>query len=185
MLIISTFKLSLSLIQFSDLESIHKLHSFPEVDQYNTLGIPTSMKDTRKVVTASIKNNLQEKISNYTFKITSKDSGGFIGLLGVNLAKEKYKSAEIWFKILPSYWNKGITTDAVNTILDFCFENLKLHRVCAGCAVDNIGSIKVLEKVGMRREGHARKTLPLKTGWSDNYEYAILETDPRKIKNEK
>jgi len=41
----------------------------------------------------------------------------------------------------------------------------------------NKGSIHVLEKVGMLREAHTRKLLPLKSGWADNYGYAILSTD--------
>jgi RimJ/RimL family protein N-acetyltransferase len=65
-------------------------------------------------------------------------------------------------------------------IIDFSFNMLNLHRIQAGCAVDNIGSIKVLEKVGMIREGRGRQILPLKSGWSDNFEYSILETDKRK-----
>jgi RimJ/RimL family protein N-acetyltransferase len=65
-------------------------------------------------------------------------------------------------------------------LINFGFNDLKLHRIEAGCAVENIGSLKVLEKVGIQREGHKRKVLPLKNGWSDNYEYAILETDERK-----
>jgi [ribosomal protein S5]-alanine N-acetyltransferase len=47
----------------------------------------------------------------------------------------------------------------------------------AGCAIGNTGSIKVLEKAGMKREAHTRQLLPLKSGWSDNYGYAILSTD--------
>lgn len=56
-------------------------------------------------------------------------------------------------------------------------EKLKLHRIEAGCAVGNIASIKVLEKAGMIREGRLRQVLPLKSGWSDNFQYSILETD--------
>jgi RimJ/RimL family protein N-acetyltransferase len=41
--------------------------------------------------------------------------------------------------------------------------------------------IKVLEKVGFIREGIGRQILPLKSGWTDNYEYSILETDERKL----
>jgi RimJ/RimL family protein N-acetyltransferase len=147
------------------------------VDQYNTLGIPENIEDTKKVITASIENNQQKEITAYTFKITANSDNSFIGLFGLNLAQKKYNSAEIWFKILPKYWKKGFTTEAVIAILDYCFDELKLHRVTAGCAVDNIGSIRVLEKSVMKREGLARKTLPLKTGWSDNYEYAILEDE--------
>ncbi|MDG2433962.1 GNAT family protein, partial [Flavobacterium sp.] len=54
---------------------------------------------------------------------------------------------------------------------------LKLHRISAGCATANVGSYKVLEKAGMLREGLSRQLIPLKTGWSDCYEYAILADD--------
>ena len=91
----------------------------------------------------------------------------------------KYKSAEVWFKIHPDYWSKGFGTEALNAIIDFGFKELNLHRIEAGCAVENTGSVKLLEKVGMTREGGKRKALPLKTGWADNYEYAILQSEYR------
>lgn len=70
-------------------------------------------------------------------------------------------------------------------VLDFGFGVLKLHRIEAGCAVDNIASIKVLEKAGMTKEGMKRKKLPIRGKWKDNYFFAILEEDFLKIKNKK
>jgi len=92
---------------------------------------------------------------------------------------QKHRRGEIWYKIHPDHWRNGYATQSVNLVLDFGFDTLKLHRIQAGCAVANTGSIKVLEKVGMTREGRGRKVLPLKTGWSDNFEYSILDTDVR------
>jgi len=86
----------------------------------------------------------------------------------------------VWYKIHPDFWNKGFATEGLKAVIDFGFETLKLHRIEAGCAVDNIGSLKVLEKAGMLQEGRGRKLLPLKQGWSDNFKYAILETDIRR-----
>ncbi len=62
-------------------------------------------------------------------------------------------------------------------MIQFGFKTLKLHRIEAGCAVENHASIKVLEKAGMIREGRGRQILPLKSGWADNFEYAILENE--------
>ena len=72
---------------------------------------------------------------------------------------------------------KGYATEALKEILRFGFDQLNLHRIEAGCAVENVASIKVLEKAGMQREGRKRQVLPLKSGWSDNFEYAILAAD--------
>ena len=102
-----------------------------------------------------------------------------MGLFGLKIGQQKYKRAEVWYKIHSDYWRKGYATEALKAIIDFGFDALKLHRIEAGCAVENIGSIKVLEKSGMLREGRLRQILPLKTGWSDNFQYSILETDKR------
>ena len=76
-----------------------------------------------------------------------------------------------------THWGQGYATEAVKAVLRFGFETLKLHRIEAGCAIANVGSIKVLEKSGMALEGRRREILPLKSGWSDNFSYAILESD--------
>lgn len=91
--------------------------------------------------------------------------------------KVNYKSAEVWFKIHKNHWRKGYTTEALASLLAFGFNNLKLHRIEAGCAVENIASGKTLEKAGFTREGLKRKKLPIRGEWKDNYFYGILEED--------
>jgi len=54
-----------------------------------------------------------------------------------------------------------------------------LHKVEAGVATGNVKSIRVLEKVGMTREGLRRKILPIRGEWIDHYHYAIVESDKR------
>ncbi len=163
-----------------DIDYIHELHSLPETDAFNTLGIPANIKETEIILEKWIFENDKENNTSFTFIIelnNKKETDINIGLIGINIGKEKYRNAEIWFKFHKDYWNKGYATEAARKILSFGFENLQLHRIEAGCAVENIGSICVLEKIGMLREAHTRQLLPLKSGWSDNYGYAILEID--------
>ena len=168
-------RLNLRLINLSDLKVIHALHSLPETDEFNTLGIPENIAQTKSIIEVWIAENQKENIRSFTFAIELENQ--FIGLITLSLGKEKYKSAEVWYKLHTNFWNKGYATEALKAIINFGFNDLKLHRISAGCAVENIGSIRVLEKVGMTLEGRKRQNLPLKTGWSDNFEYAILETD--------
>ncbi len=160
-----------------DLEKIHELHSLPETDQFNTLGIPKNLRQTEMIVSEWVEKNNNEVNKNFTFKVVLSKSKAFIGLISLNLGNPKFKIAEVWYKLHSDFWNKGYATEALNRILEFGFSDLKLHRIEAGCAVENIGSIRVLEKVGMIKEGRKRKVLPLKNGWSDNFHYAILSTD--------
>ena len=172
-----TERLNLRFISEKDIENIHKLHSLPETDEFNTLGIPNSITETKVIVEKWIYESNLDNRENYTFAVELNEEKEFIGLIGINLGKEKYKNAEVWFKFDCAYWNKGFATESLKKVLAFGFGTLKLHRIEAGCAIENIGSINVLEKVGMLREAHTRKLLPLKSGWSDNYGYAILSTD--------
>jgi ribosomal-protein-alanine N-acetyltransferase len=174
-------RLKLRFIELSDLHSIHCLHSLPETDEFNTLGIPENGEETKTIIESWISAHGQEEILNYTFAIEEINTNLFIGLFGLKLWANKHRRGEIWYKLHSDHWGKGYATEALNLILDFGFDTLNLHRIQAGCAVANIGSIKVLEKAGMIREGRGRQLLPLKSGWSDNFEYSILETDKRKI----
>lgn len=176
-LIIKSKRLILRPISEMDIENVHILHSLTEVDQFNTLGIPENIEETKLLLENWIAENNKEHIQRFTFATELKTENNFIGIIGINIGKAKYKNAEVWFKFDPEFWNKGYATEALREILNFGFTELNLHRIEAGCAVENIGSIKVLEKVGMFREAHTRKLLPLKSGWSDNYGYAKLSTD--------
>lgn len=177
---LSTERTRLRLINLSDLNAIHTLHALPETDAFNALGIPSNIEETKSIIEPWIAENQSDTCASFTFAIEDKSDNEFIGLFGLKIGSAKYKRAEVWYKIHPNYWNKGIATEVLAKVIDYGFDDLNLHRIQAGCAVENIGSIKVLEKVGMIREGRGRQILPLKSGWSDNFEYAILETDERR-----
>lgn len=180
-MLLETQRLHLNEITFKDLELIHDLHSISKVDEFNTLGIPISISisDTKKILEGWIMSINSELKTRFVFSIIEKVSNKFIGLFGITMGKPRYNSAEIWYKLNPLFWNNGYATEATIEALNFCFNELKLHRIEAGCATENIGSINVLEKTGFVREGQKRKKLPIRGKWVDNYFYAILEEDHR------
>ena len=168
---ITSERLLLISISNSDILNIHKLHSLPNVDRFNTLGIPENLKETEKIFEMWLQGN------DLIFKIELKKEKSFVGLIALKPGSPRFQKAEVWYKLHPDFWNKGYATEALKKIVQYGFKELGLHRIEAGCAVENFGSIKVLEKVGMKKEGRKRKSLPLKSGWSDSFEYAILSTD--------
>jgi ribosomal-protein-alanine N-acetyltransferase len=171
-----TERLKLRLVVMADLEAIHLLHQLAETDQYNTLGIPKDLEETNVIVDGWINDHLKRTVKNYTFAVEL-EKGGFIGLVSLKLSSSKFNSAEIWYKINVDFWNQGYATEAIRAVIRFGFSQLKLHRIEAGCAVENLASIRVLEKAGMTREGRKRQILPLKTGWMDSFEFAILDEE--------
>ena len=177
---LNTTRLKIRQLSLLDLDSIHELHSLPETDQYNTMGIPKNIGITKQLISEWLDSQNELPRKRYVFFIENNDIE-FIGLIGITMGKLAYKNAEIWYKLHPNHWNQGFATEVVNEILRFCFIELKLHRIEAGSATANIASIKVLEKCGFKREGMKRKILPIRGDWLDNYEYAILDEDFNKF----
>lgn len=173
---INTDRLTLREIEFTDLETLHALNSIPEVDEYNTLGIPESVEVTKQLLIELLNAKRDMPKIKYTLVIEN-EGKDFIGLVGLIVGRPKYKNAEVWFKLHPDYWNKGYATETVKKVLHFAFTELNLHRLEAGCAVENKASARVLEKCGFIKEGQCRKKLPIRGEWKDNFEFAILDTD--------
>jgi ribosomal-protein-alanine N-acetyltransferase len=176
---LKTKRLILREITWDDLEDIHRLHSIPEVDKYNTLGIPKNIEETKEVIRPIIEDQKLEIRKLYLWKVLRKDSREFIGIAGMNLSLNKFKLGEIYFKLTPSQWGNGYATEISKRLIVAGFRDFQLHKVEAGVSTENIASIRVLEKSGMIREGLRRKILPIRGEWKDNYHYAIVEDDPR------
>jgi len=82
---LQTERLILKLATVEDIPEIHTLHSFPEVDRYNTLGIPDTLEDTATIMQPLLDaNHSKEK---YTFIVLDKTSNQFIGLAGMTPGK--------------------------------------------------------------------------------------------------
>lgn len=87
---------------------------------------------------------------------------------------------ELGYVVAADYWGKGIATKAVKMVANTIFDEWPhLERLEALVAVDNVGSQRVLEKAGFKREGVLRKYLILKGRTRDCVIFSLLSTDPR------
>jgi [ribosomal protein S5]-alanine N-acetyltransferase len=89
----------------------------------------------------------------------------------------KNSKAELCYALSRSYWNKGFMTEAIREIIKFGFMKMELVRIEARCHLDNIGSGRVMEKVGMKYEGILRKHIFAKGVYEDVKMYAIIIDD--------
>jgi RimJ/RimL family protein N-acetyltransferase len=88
--------------------------------------------------------------------------------------------AELGWSLRPEESGKGYATEAVEAVLRICFDELGLRRVVAGCFTGNTASYRLMERVGMRREGHSVKHALHPSGeWLDGYTYALLAEEWR------
>lgn len=95
----------------------------------------------------------------------------------VVLMDHKPFEAEIGFILRPDAQGQGLASEAALCVLSHAFTTRGLHRVFGDVDPENRGSIALLEKVGMRREGHLRENWTTHLGKRDSYIYGRLATD--------
>jgi ribosomal-protein-alanine N-acetyltransferase len=100
-----------------------------------------------------------------------------VGRVGLGISEPDLREAVLWFTLHPAEWGQGYITEAARALVNAGFRELHLHRICAECDPENIGSWRVLEKIGMRREGHLRENAWIKGEWVDSLIYAVLDRE--------
>lgn len=80
--------------------------------------------------------------------VIQKDTSEFLGWCGLKFS-ETTNEYDIGFRFFKKHWNKGFATETALRNLDFAFKEMKIKRIVGRAMKDNIGSIKVLEKIGM------------------------------------
>jgi RimJ/RimL family protein N-acetyltransferase len=120
---------------------------------------------------------LLDKDSEHHFGICDKETDDVIGIIGLKNINHTDLNAELEYWIGKDHRRQGKTTEAIWLILGYAFNTLGLHRVYAVVHEQNIGSVKVLEKVGLIREGIWREASRWEGVWCDVYAYGILEDE--------
>jgi RimJ/RimL family protein N-acetyltransferase len=113
----------------------------------------------------------------FGFAIESKETGALIGECALRVDEHEPYRAEIGFTLAREYQGRGFASEAVSLLLDYAFDIIELHRVVAIADCRNASSWALLERLGMRREGHFLENVWFKGGWADDYLYAVLKDE--------
>lgn len=89
------------------------------------------------------------------------------------LIKQHYR-AEMGYMLHYDHWNKGIMTEAVNAVIDFGFNNMKLHSIEAHINPSNAASAALLEKAGFVREAYFKEDHFFRGQFTDTAIYSLL-----------
>jgi RimJ/RimL family protein N-acetyltransferase len=91
------------------------------------------------------------------------------------LALDGVKAGKLGYAIRADRWGRGYATDAARTFAVFGFGRLGLHRISAAIGPDNAASIRIAERLGMRREGRIRDHVLTSGVWRDSLLYSVLD----------
>ncbi len=127
-----------------------------------------------KLAKEFVRNNMD--VDANKFAVVLADEGYLIG----HIVFHKYYGEltyEIGWVFNSKFHNKGYASEAALAVLKFAFEKMKLHRIIATCQPENIPSYRVMENIGMKREGHFKKCIAHGNEWWDEYYYAMLREE--------
>lgn len=156
----------------SDWEAVLAYQQDPLYLRYNEW-TSRSAKEVRDFIQIFLDHQKQIPRFKFQFAITLKTTGGLIGNCGVRRNSPESHQADMGYELDPKFWGQGYATEAAHTMLDFGFSYMKLRRISAWCIAENVGSARVLEKIGMRLKGRVQEQHYFKGRWWDTLSYAI------------
>jgi ribosomal-protein-serine acetyltransferase len=113
----------------------------------------------------------------YSFVIEHKNSGIFLGGVGINEISLANKFGNLGYWMRTKYSGNGFTTEAAKIAVKFAFEELNLNRIEIVMAKENISSRRVAEKLNAQKEGIARKRLVIKDQIYDANIFSLIKED--------
>lgn len=152
--VLDSDRIRLRPIRESDLTDMWGYLSEPSISEFTTWETHTTLETTKAFLESVLKNYQEGQIANWA--ITLRASGEMVGMGGFMEIVPQHFRGVIGYVLNPGYWNQGIITEAIGLVLNEAFQTLQLRRVEACCITENIGSRRVLEKLGFKNEGRQR-----------------------------
>ena len=150
--IIRTPRLTLRRPEIPDAEAIFKTYAQDrDVTQFLPWRPHRNIEETRACVQSRV--DAWQEGTDFTWAIILSD-GRLIG--GISIRVREF-TADVGYVIARQYWGKGYGTEALRALIEWVMQQPGLFRVWAVCDVENIASARVMEKVGMKREGILRR----------------------------
>jgi RimJ/RimL family protein N-acetyltransferase len=115
----------------------------------------------------------------FQLAICRTETDELIGDIGMHFPEGRDHEAEFGITLAPEAQGAGFATEALSAVLDYLFGSLEKHRVFGSADPGNEASLRLMERVGMRREAHFRESLWFKGAWVDDVICAILDREWR------
>jgi RimJ/RimL family protein N-acetyltransferase len=169
---LSTERLTLRQFNNEDINELFVLRS----DKKTMRFIPRPLAKTTEDIIQLIKkvNDMISKNEGINWAVTLKTDSKVIGMIGYfRMAKEHYR-AEVGYMLHPAHQGKGIMREALDAVIDYGFNVLKLHSIEAIVAPENYPSAKLLEKTGFSKAGHFKEHEYFDGKFIDSVYYTLI-----------
>jgi RimJ/RimL family protein N-acetyltransferase len=151
----------------------------PSVAKVTSRRIQATEEGVRKYI--DLQNSYQpfEMDEVFELAIERKEDGRVIGFLG--FISQDHRQGELGWALAEEYRGQGYATEAARALMAYGFNALGLHRIHADTSTGNTASWRMMERLGMRREGLLRGAVYEEGKWVDRYVYGILADEWRDV----
>jgi len=171
-------RIILRAIENDDKEEIFEYRSDPDVYQFQKWK-PKTLSDIDAFM---IKIVAEPNIPGTWLQlaIIQRESNKIIGDCGVHFLSDDPEQVEIGITLNRKYHGKGYASEALTLVFDYLFNSLYMHRIFASIDPENKSSLRLMERMKMRKEAHFRKSTKIEGKWFDDLVYAMLSEEWRK-----
>ena len=157
-----------------DLTPLHDLFGRADVCRY-LMWEPMDLDATRELLGRRVKQTtIAADGDAMLLAVEERATGRMIGEFMLHVTSIESGQGEIGWSLHPDVQGRGLATEGAREVLRTGFETLKLHRIVAGADPRNGASLRVMEKLGMRKEAELMEMAFVKGEWIDEVIYAIL-----------
>jgi RimJ/RimL family protein N-acetyltransferase len=180
---LETERLIIRPIQLDDKVNVFEYRSDIEINKYQGW-VPKTIDDVELFINGIAKQiNIPETW--FQFVLIEKESQKVIGDLGIHFWDKQNRQVEIGCTLNKNFHCNGYATEAVRRIIDFLFIELKKHRIITSIDPNNESSIRLVERIGFRKEAHFVESFFKNGTWADDLIYALIEKNWEKLSKKK
>ena len=174
---LATERLALRPFRQTDLAAFTAYRTHPEVERYQSW---SSCTDDEAAAFLAEQQQLAFDTDGTWFQLAveRQHDGVLLGDVAVHFFNDG-QQAEIGMTFDVAAQRQGYALEAVARVVECLFDGLRKHRIVATVDTRNLRAQRLLERQGFRREAHFHKNIHFKGSWSDEYAYALLNSEWR------
>ena len=162
----------------ADAEATNVYERDAEVVRYTSHG-PRSLDESRAYIRRALAAARAAPRRVSDFALVRREDLQLVGRCGFRVTSFDQREAVLWYILDRSSWGRGYVGEAARAVLGFGFGTLRLHRFFVDIDPRNAASLRVAEKLGMRREAHFVENAWVKGEWTDSIVFGLLDREHR------
>lgn len=175
--VLTTPRLVIRALQLSDAPAVYDYCKNPNVALYTLWEPHVSVSDSEAFIRDDVFAHYQGGTLEPLAITLRARPDWVIGTVGCFWSSRENKTLELAYALGEPHWGQGLSTEAALAVLEHSFATTDANKITARCKLENVGSRRVMEKLGLLPEGHFREALWHRERYWDLLHYAILRAD--------